>query len=263
MNILFDQLNERQRRGSKPRCHLLTNGPPEAIAATLTSLAAPFGTVAANDRWMPDGFADLEEAQLHHAPRLLPPSVSRALGEWWLPANRQDARSPNFDVASTCTVEGVSGLLLIEAKAHESELVREVAGRRLAEDASAERRASHETIGPAIDSARVGLATTTGLSWQISRDTHYQMSNRFAWAWKLTQLGMPVVLIYLGFIRANDMSKPGEVPFADATAWETATMAHSKPLFPAEVWGRPWSVNGVPLIPLIRSLEVPCDGSIL
>jgi hypothetical protein len=87
------------------------------------------------------------------------------------------------------------------------------------------------------------------------------MSNRFAWAWKLTQLGVPVVLIYLGFIRANEMSKPGEVPFSDATAWETATIAHNKPLFPAEVWGRPWSVNGVPLIPLIRSLEVHCDMS--
>lgn len=260
MSILFERLKVRERRGSKPRCHLLTHGSPDAVAARLTALAAPFGTVAPTDRWMPDGFANLEEGQLHKAPRLLPPAVSTLLGEWWLPASGQGARTPNFDVASTCTIDDdPSGLLLIEAKAHETELFKEAAGRRLAADASAERRASHETIGTAIDSARTGLGAATGLSWHISRNSHYQMSNRFAWAWKLTELNVPVVLVYLGFIRANDMSKPGEVRFADAAAWEAAVMSHSAPLFPAEVWGQRWSVNGFPFIPLIRSLELTWD----
>jgi hypothetical protein len=138
------------------------------------------------------------------------------------------------------------------------ELINEIGGRPLKANASAERKASHITIGAAIDSARIDLAATTRLSWQISRDSHYQMSNRFAWAWKLTELGMPVVLIYLGFIRAHDMSKPGEVPFADAGAWEAAAMSHSAPLFPTEVCGHRWAVNGLPLIPLIRSLDLPC-----
>ena len=32
------------------------------------------------------------------------------------------------------------------------------------------------------------------------------MSNRFAWAWKLADLGVPVVLVYLGFFRALFMT---------------------------------------------------------
>lgn len=205
---------------------------------------------------MPDGFANLEECQLDKAPRLLPDSVRSLLGKWWLPSNRQNARTPNFDIASTCMVGGAPGLLLIEAKAHALELINEIGGRRLKADAS-ERKASHITIGAAIDSARIGLAAATGLSWGISRDSHYQMSNRFAWAWKLTELGVPVVLIYLGFIRAYDMSKPGEIPFADAGAWDAAVMSHSAPLFPAVVWDHRRPVPGLPFIPLIRSLDLP------
>jgi hypothetical protein len=259
MITLFDRLQARERRGSKPRCHLLTHGSPVVVAARLTALAAPFASIAPTDRWMPDGFTHVEECQLDKAPRLLPDALCVLLGKWWLPANGQGARTPNFDIASTCTVDGMAGLLLIEAKAHETELVNETGGRRLMADASAKRKASHVTIGAAIDSARIGLGAATRLPWQISRDNHYQMSNRFAWAWKLAELGMPVVLIYLGFVRAIDMSKPGEVQFADAGAWEAAAMSHSAPLFPAEVWGQRWSVNRLPFLPLIRSLEVLWD----
>lgn len=259
MSILLERLKPKERRGSKPRCHLLTHGSPDAVAARLTALVAPFANIAPSDRWMPQGFADLEEAQLHKAPRLLPPALSARLGEWWLPADRQDAKTPNFDIASTCTIDGASGLLLVEAKAHDRELMKEAAGRRLAEDDSPGRYASHVTIGAAIESTRMGLEVATRLKWQISRDSHYQISNRFAWSWKLTELGMPVVLVYLGFLKANDMVKPGEVPFADADAWAALLRSHSAPLFPGEVWDRRWSVKGVPLIPLIRSRELQLE----
>ena len=167
--------------------------------------------------------------------------------------------TPNFDIASTCTIDGAPGILLVEAKAHHTELMNETAGRPLTDDDSTGRKANHATIGAAIESARVGLAAATQLNWQISRDTHYQMSNRFAWSWKLTELGIPVVLVYLGFLKASDMSKPGEVPFADAGAWEALVRSHSAPLFPGRVWNRRRSVNGVPFIPLMRSLELPLE----
>lgn len=260
MNSLLERLKPKEQRGSKPRCHLLTHGSLDVVATKLTALIAPFASVAPSDRWMPQGFADLEEAQLHKAPRLLPPAFNTQLGEWWLPSDRQNARTPNFDIASTCSINGVPGLLLVEAKAHHTELTKEAAGRKLTEDASAERKASHVTIGAAIESARVGLEAATRLYWRISRDSHYQMSNRFAWSWKLTELGIPVVLVYLGFLKAIDMTKLGEVPFADANAWEAHTRAHSEPLFPGEVWDRSWSVNGVPFIPLIRSMELPLNS---
>ncbi len=208
---------------------------------------------------MPDGFLELEEAQLDKAPKLLDVERRAQLASWWLPSDRQPARTPNFDIASTCIVARASGVLLIEAKAHHEELRKEEAGRRLDADASSERKASHVTIGAAIESSAVGFGQSTGDSCAISRDSHYQMSNRFAWAWKLADLGVPVVLIYLGFLKAEDMLKPGEVPFADAHAWEALVRSHSAPLFPGRIWNSRWLVNGVPIIPLIRSLELPLE----
>jgi len=41
--------------------------------------------------------------------------------------------------------------------------------------------------------------------WQLSRDSLYQLANRFAWAWKIASLGVPVALVYLGFIAADQM----------------------------------------------------------
>jgi hypothetical protein len=85
------------------------------------------------------------------------------------------------------------------------------------------------------------------------------MSNRFAWAWKLTELGVPVVLVYLGFLRAEEMRNNVRTPLTDASDWERMVKAHSDPLFPREFWNRRWMCNEQPLIPLIRSAEVPFD----
>lgn len=254
MSELLKRLGSMAQRGSKPRCHGLTHGSRDLVAARLTALVAPFAQVAPKDRWMPDGFADIEEAQLHLATRLLPPEVRTELGAWWLPADQQRDRTPNFDIASTCMIEGRPGLLLIEAKAHEKELTNEALGRKLTEEDPAERRASHRTISNAIAEASDGLAQVTAFSWHISRDSHYQMSNRFAWSWKLAELGVPVVLVYLGFLNAAEMSDQGPL-LANDTGWDALMKVHSKPLFPAEVWNRSWSVNSVPFIPLIRSME--------
>jgi hypothetical protein len=260
LSALLTKLNRKGQRGSKPRCHLLMHGTPKDIATRLSTLVAPYATVGTSDQWMPQGFTDIEEAQLHKAPRLLNAAVSSELARWWLPTGRLEAMTPNFDVASTCTIEGKARMLLVEAKAHEGELTQESAGRRLRESDSEDRKASHETIGAAISAASAGLAAETGLPWNISRDGHYQISNRFAWAWKLAALGIPVVLVYLGFLKASDMSKPGELAFADAGAWEALVRSHSAPLFPGEVWNRRWSIGGVPLIPLIRSVEVALEA---
>lgn len=256
MNPLIGQLNPKERRGSKPRCHLLTHGTAGEVAAKLTALVAPFATVSADDSWMPVGFAQVQEAELNKAPRLLSAAIRAQLGAWWLPADRQTARTPNFDIASTCTVGGVPGLLLVEAKAHAEELRKEEAGRLLAADASDDRRASHATIGAAIADASAGLALATRAPCHISRDTHYQMANRFAWAWKLTQLGVPVVLVYLGFLNADEMQDRG-APFASHADWQQLVHAHSAQLFDVDPWEKAWDCNGCSLVPLARSIEQP------
>jgi hypothetical protein len=207
---------------------------------------------------MPQGFDNIEEAQLDSVPGLLDPKTATGLREWWLAAKTPNARTPNFDIASTCTIQGKLGLLLIEAKAHDEELSKEIAGKKLRTEASQDSVANHGRIAKAIVSARDALHEATSLEWQISRDSHYQMSNRFAWAWKLTELGFAVALIFLGYLNAQEMNDKGN-PFADHSEWECLVKAHSKPLFPPKVWNREWTINGRPFIPLIRSVEQRMD----
>ena len=261
MTDLLGSLPRRGRRGSKPRCHLLTHGSADEVAARLTSLAAPFAQISRYDLWMPRGFADVKEAQLHNASRLLDHEIGARLRDWWLAPASQRAMTPNFDIASTCTIGCAPGILLVEEKAHDEELNKEAVGRRLTIDPREDpemfkdRMDSSDTISKAIGSARNGLEQAS-LPILISQDSHYQMSNRFAWSWKLTELGFPVVLIYLGFLNATEMKDKGR-PFSDQADWERLVKLHSNPLFPPELWDRQWSCNGRPFVPLIRSVEQP------
>jgi len=209
---------------------------------------------------MPQGFENTDEATLPEAEGLLPEDVRLELRRWWLAVPSNNARTPNWDIASSCTIEDKPGVVLIEAKAHDQELIKEETGRKNIEaPVSASARRNLLRIDWAIKDANAGLTEDTGLTWALSRDWNYQMSNRFAWAWKLTDLGIPVVLVYLGFLNANEMSDRGK-PFADAADWQNVVKRHSQSLFPATVWGQRWTCGGQPLIPLIRSLDVPLNG---
>ncbi|MBL0143815.1 MAG: hypothetical protein IPP91_17340 [Betaproteobacteria bacterium] len=140
------------------------------------------------------------------------------------------------------------------------ELIREAAGRRLqikdSRELQSARSASHVTIGRAIDEARAGLATDTGLPFGISRDACYQMSNRFAWSWKLAASGIPVVLVYLGFLGADDMMDKG-LPLESHEQWSVLVTSHGGGIVPRECWEHAWHVNGQAIVPLIRTLDVP------
>jgi len=260
MTNLLDNLGDKQREGSKPRCHWMTHGTNEQVAGRLTELIEPWGNVSPTDNWMPEGFDNVNEAELDRAPALLDPEIGRQLKDWWLAGGKGKLTTPNFDIASTCTVtadgESKHGLLLVEAKAHEKELKVSAEGKKLnVVKASDDSRKNHERIGEAIREANDGLHKDTSLKWNISRDQSYQMSNRFAWSWKLTELGIPVILVYLGFLNADEMSKP----FFSPAAWERQVKSHSRPLCPEEVWDTAWTINGQPFVPLIRSAERPYD----
>lgn len=254
---LFLRLKPKERRGSKPRCHLLTHGSPEKVAAQLTSLIEPWGKVDITDRWMPQGFMHITEAQLGRGDNMLDAARGKALVNWWL-AVPKGARVPNWDIASTCTIEGKPGLLLIEAKAHDEELNYEKAGKRRGHNESRGQRQNREQIHNRMQESSTGFTNSTQLEWALSIEHHYQMSNRFAWAWKLTELGIPVVLVYLGFLNATEMSDRG-VPFSNHEAWAQIVMSHSGPLFPNEVWNHRWKLNGNTFIPLIKSIELPLN----
>ena len=135
MNILLERLKPTARRGSKPRCHWLTQGPHDAVAARLADLVAPFASVASSDYWIPEGFVHTAEAQLGYADQFLTADRRAALTQWWLAVPRR-ANTPNWDLVSTCQVAGQKqGLLLVEAKAHAGEL--SAAGKTLTKRPSA------------------------------------------------------------------------------------------------------------------------------
>lgn len=264
-HFCFPQLRKNQQSGSKPRCHLATSGTRGEVARRLTALIEPWGQVQDSDSWMPDGFTQCEEAQLHTAERIIPNTDVRAsLLNWWLAVPRsRRTRTPNWDIASTCNVQGKSGLLLIEAKAHDAELRNEERGKPLgAEDnkgVSVDSRRNHVRIGACIQEASLALSGETHLAWALSRDWNYQMGNRFAWAWKVAELGIPVILVYLGFLGCEEMRKEAsQRPIASKEDWQQMVELHSQPLFPREVWNRDWTIHGQSFIPLIRV----CDQSL-
>ncbi|MEO7967090.1 MAG: hypothetical protein ABIT38_24590 [Gemmatimonadaceae bacterium] len=189
-------------------------------------------------------------------------AVRLELRQWWLTVATSTTRTPNWDIASTCTtIEGKPGIVLIEAKAHDQELIKEETGRKNIEaPVSVSARRNLLRIDWALRDASVALSDETGLPWSLSRDWNYQMSNRFAWGWKLADLGVPVVMVYLGFLNAVEMSDRGK-PFADATNWQQLVMRHSCLLFPQEVWDKRWACGGEAFVPLIRSLMVPLPAS--
>lgn len=245
---LMQKLGPRQQRGSKPRCHWLTHGARKDVAARLTELAAdPLVTVTEKDYWLPDGFCRIEEAKLDSEPNLLPSDADRdKLRKWWLAVG---PNTPSWDIACTCTIADNKGLLLVEAKAHENEPF----------NTRSKSCKNHQRIGEAISEANAKLTEQTELCWTLSRDKHYQMSNRFAWAWKLTEIGYSVVLVYLGFLNAREMSNIG-TPFADDNCWKEYVKKHSQHLFPTKVWDQKWTLHRRTFIPCIRSLTTPYNA---
>lgn len=249
--LINSRLKRNARRGSKPRCHLITHGKRDEVAKRLTELITPWGEVTASDCWMPQGFDFVDEAQLHQAPSLLTQEQCDRLAGWWFAVKTGDGQnSPNWDIASTCRIGDRDGLLLVEAKAHHNELKETDAGHGSGGNC--------DGIRHCVDDANLRLGQATGLRWELSCEHHYQMSNRFTWASKLTEMGIPVILLYLGFLNADDMADRGK-PFEAADAWENLVKEHSKPLFPGEIWGKEWTVAGQMFVPLIvsRHLSLP------
>jgi hypothetical protein len=245
---LLATLPERQRRGSRARCVLLTSGSDEEVAGRLSDLASPFATVdPRRDRWMPRGFADPAEAKLGEALSLLSSDRREAITCWWL-AVREHANTPNWDIASTATINGTQGLVLVEAKAHEAEI-------KTDGKANKGRPENHARIEAACRDASAALNVILP-GWALSVDRNYQLCNRFAWAWKLASLGVPVVLVYLGFLRTEEMRDQG-LPLSDSDQWEHLVRGHSEGIVPATIWDAPIFVDGVPLHAKIHSVEMP------
>jgi hypothetical protein len=232
---------KREFRGSRYRCLLATQQRKPRVVAFLNSLVQPLAEVRDEDRYMPEGFSNPREAKLGETIGFLTDEQCKLVTDWWLPV-RQNANIPNWDIISTCMINGSKGLVLVEAKAHAGELN--------PKDCCA---AGNEQSRQRIDTAIADANQKLGEGWRLSTDSRYQLSNRFAWAWKVASLRVPVVLVYLGFLSAIEMGQS----FTSHGAWETCLLTYAHGTVPRRVWNSdPIKVNDTPLIPLIRSAVV-------
>ncbi len=257
----WDQLGK-DKRGSRPRCNLLVDDSKEEVARRLTELIdMPNIEVCANDTWLPLGKpvklpngkwdkSPASEAELDKEGSPLPGDIRIKLRKWWLATGR-NPRTPNWDIVSTCSINGEMGLLLVEAKAHAAELAPR------SDRCGSSNDENRAKIAKAISQANTGLHIATEAQWNLSRDHHYQISNRFSWAWKLASLGVPVVLMYLGFLNAQDLT--GKTLFQSWDDWERCVKEYGKNVVDNGCWDQLLNIDGTPMLPIIRSYEQPFD----
>lgn len=212
--------------------------------------------LTSESRWQPMGRAHPAEARLSRfGPTTIPHADWSGFAQWWL---EHGGSTPTWDIAMQCDVEGRPGLVLVEAKANVPELTKGgkslnklEAGRPRSEASVARSIENHERIGAAIFEARNALAAQIP-EIAIDRDQHFQLSNRIAFAWKLASMGIPTVLLYLGFTGDEGIRDAGE-PFADDVHWQRVFRSYLSGVCPPSALERSVEVNGSKMWILARS----------
>jgi hypothetical protein len=168
------------------------------------------------------------------------------------------ANTPNWDFASAAYVDGTPGLVLVEAKAHIAELSRK--GKGQSPDRSGRSVENHSKIAAAIAEACADLQRREpGVG--IQRDAHYQFSNRIAFAWKLASLGVPTVLVYLGFL-GDEAVAGSEHALKDDAHWQAAFRDHVDPVWPSTLLEGPVATQAASFWVLVRSRQINQGASI-
>ena len=216
------------RRSRKHVLDWLQSGVDEFLSSLNDLIDVAGARVTPDDLWMPRGFSEPQEARLDGLDdRWLPSDVREVIANWWL-EHPEGANTPNWDLLATCTIRGQRGLVLVEAKAHGNELKTE--GKPLKRDASQNSRDNHARINAAIREACDALNDVQE-GFAISRGSHYQLSNRIAFGWRLASLGVPAVLLYLGFVGDTGI-RDSERPFMKPEEWTESMVAYGKGILP-------------------------------
>lgn len=245
------QFDPREFKGSRLRCLQLTSLHDEEVARFLTGLITPHGEIDPDDIWRPRGMPIPGEVDWQTTVEFLSKAQRREAIDWWLSARHGNSRTPNWDLVSTCTMpDGRKGLLLVEAKAHPGELQKRDECKAGVENRPQIERAVAEAQQQ-LNHARSG--------WALDAHLHYQLSNRFAWAWKIASMGIPVILVYLGFLNATEMITDTRAVFRSRDEWERRLREYSRNVVPPSVWNDTVPVNRTPLTALIRAAEVAVE----
>ncbi len=209
-------------KGSQLRCLLLTS-----IGATelQNSLIKIIGQKTVDDLkikftddfdYYPKGFTDPREIELDKEKIQIGGSIDYCtkLNKWWL---ARSARTPVWDLVCKAEIDGSPGLILVEAKAHKNELLKE-------QDSTGAKKESLNYLR--IEVALSGINKAYG--YNLSPDSHYQLANRIAWSHKLASMGIPIILVYLGCISTDEMSVKKESLIKELEEWEKIVTDYSK-----------------------------------
>lgn len=220
-------------KGSSDHILTWTDKSPEIFVKELNELInLEFVNVSADDDWMPKGHNNSKEALIWDVPDNVISQKNKAeIRKWWLKHYRP-ANTPNWDFFSTCKINHDIGLILLEAKAHFGEL--EKHGKRFNKNPSEKSKENHCNICKAIAEANRSLKQVNA-KVNLSIETHYQLVNRISYAWKISSLGIPVILIYLGFI--GDKAMSGH--FNSEKDWESCIEGYIKDVFPKKLAEKP------------------------
>lgn len=210
-------------KGSK-RCMLELIDSPDFIS-NINVLMKDVGAYISNtDSWLPKGYHNGKEGELKDfLKEHFNPQLATDIKKWWLHNN---GRTPNWDLIATCTINGERGILLVEAKAHVDELKKESKGKLYNINTKSEgTKENHKQIALAIEEAKNEINKKIG-GIAISRDSCYQLSNRIAHSWWLANNGIPVVLLYLGFLKCKDMNNGKNHLFNKDEDWQMCFKEH-------------------------------------
>lgn len=212
-------------KGSK-RCMLEFINSADFIKET-NKLIEPYANISSIDMWIPLGVAKPKEGQIYSFLKPINKELAKEAKSWWIEYGSQ---TPHWDLISTCTINGKKGILLVEAKAHFGELNKESKGKPFdSKNVTAKSTANQIRIKNAIEQAKNKINNTIAPDRiSISIDKYYQLSNRLAHAWWLANEGIPVVLMYLGFLDCHDMNDGKYKLLNSQEEWEDCFLKHAE-----------------------------------
>lgn len=217
-------------KGSKK--HVLYLIDKEDFIYTLNNILLPYdASITDRKTVLPKGERDVSEYGIqsyinkHKLAERFPTLMEFDFNKWWSP---HGGKTPTWDMISLCQLDGKDAILLVEAKAHKSEFTK--AGKaKLKEGASIKAENNLINIEKRIKEACDNLNNKKP-GFNISIDSHYQLSNRVAFAWRLTQLNIPVVLLYLGFIGDSNFNDK----FKNEYDWKEVFTKYIKGIVPVD-----------------------------
>mgnify|MGYP001224397025 CR=1 FL=1 len=257
-----------QWKGSRLRCVLFSGMTRAAIRRELLNMIAHAGIsserVDIDDSgflYYPKGLNEANEYRFSMSDGLIDESKRKNLIKWWLGIDCEtDKQTPNWDFVCTARIDGIDGLILVEAKAHRDELYKK--------DPCKAGQESRTVISTAIQLAQAGLRKDHP-DIRFDMDYSYQISNRLAWGWKLASLEIPVILIYLGCLECAEMDHGSYRILRKSEDWKRLVMNYpgkkrggSWATIPAKIWNSCIRVNDTPLFPIIASINIQPEGVI-